>query len=103
MAKCHRGSRLALFGDTPLMMRYKGDKTQKAIEMYVEVAKKFEIDPTQLAIQFCNIQPFVTSNIIGATTMEQLKICIDSIHLDINKEIMNEIRKVHKEIPNPAP
>lgn len=98
-----QGSRMALFGDGPLMMRYKGEKTQKAIEMYVDIAKKFEIDPTQLAIQFCNIQPFVTSNIIGATTMEQLKICIDSIHLDLNKEIMNEIRKVHMELPNPAP
>jgi len=98
-----QGSRMALFGDGPLMMRYKGEKTQRAIEMYVDIAKKFEIDPTQLAIQFCNIQPFVTSNIIGATTMEQLKICIDSIHIDLNKEIMNEIRKVHKELPNPAP
>ena len=98
-----QGSRMALFGDGPLMMRYKGEKTQKAIGLYVDIAKKFEIDPTQLAIQFCNIQPFVTSNIIGATTMEQLKVCIDSIHLNMNKEIMNEIRKVHKEIPNPAP
>ena len=98
-----QGSRLALFGDGPLMMRYKGDKTQQAIEMYVNLAKKYEIDPAQLAIQFCNIQPFVTSTIIGATTMEQLKTCIDSVDLDITKEIINEIRSIHKEIPNPAP
>ena len=98
-----QGSRLALFGDGPLMMRYKGDKTQQAIEMYVNLAKKYEIDPAQLAIQFCNIQPFVTSTIIGATTMEQLKTCIESIHLDITKEMMNDIRSIHKEIPNPAP
>ena len=91
------------FGDGPLMMRYKGDKTQQAIEMYVNLAKKYEVDPAQLAIQFCNIQPFVTSTIIGATTMEQLKTCIDSVDLDITKEIMNEIRGIHKEIPNPAP
>ena len=57
----------------------------------------------QLAQAFVNSRPFVTSNIIGATTMEQLKACIDSIHLDLNKEIMNEIRNVHKEIPNPSP
>ena len=59
--------------------------------MYVEIAKKHELDPSQLAIRFCDIQPFVTSTIIGATTMEQLKACIDSIHLDLNKEIMNEM------------
>ena len=45
----------------------------------------------------------VTSTIIGATTMEQLKTCIDSVDLDITKEIINEIRSIHKEIPNPAP
>ena len=71
--------------------------------MYFEIAKKYDLDPSQLAIRFCDIQPFVTSTIIGATTMEQLKTCIDSIHLDLNKEIINDIRNVHKEIPNPSP
>ena len=52
--------------------------------------KNTEIDPAQLAIQFCNIQLMTTSTIIGATTMEQLKTCIDSVDLDITKEIMNE-------------
>ncbi len=98
-----QGSRMALFGDGPLMFRYKNEKTTKAVEMYVEIAKKYELDPSQLAIRFCDIQPFVTSTIIGATTMEQLKACIDSVHLDLNKEIMNDIRNVHKEIPNPSP
>ncbi len=97
------GSRLALFGDGPLMHRYKTEKTTKAVEMYVNIAKKFEIDPSQMAIRFCDIQPFMTSTIIGATKMDQLKTCIDSIHLDLTKEILNEIKKVHSEIPHPAP
>ena len=97
------GSRLALFGDGPLMHRYKSEKTVKAVEMYVGIAKKFEIDPCQMAIRFCDIQPFMTSTIIGATKMDQLKTCIDSVHLDLTKEVLNEIKKVHSEIPHPAP
>ena len=85
------------------MHRYKTEKTTKAVEMYVNIAKKFEIDPSQMAIRFCDIQPFMTSTIIGATKMDQLKTCIDSIHLDLTKEILNEIKKVHSEIPHPAP
>ena len=73
------------------------------MDKLLAIAKKYELDPSQLAIRFCDIQPFVTSTIIGATTMEQLKTCIDSIHLDLNKEIINDIRNVHKEIPNPSP
>ena len=45
----------------------------------------------------------VELNIIGATTMEQLKTCIDSVHIDLTKEIINEIKKIHTEIPHPAP
>ncbi len=98
-----QGSRMQLFGDGPLMFRYRSEKTTAAVEKYVEVAKKFEIDPAQLAIRFCDVQQFVTSTIIGATTMDQLKTCIDSVHLDLTKEILNEIKNIHKEIPHPAP
>ena len=102
--KMPQGSRMALFGDSPLMFRYyKNERMIMAIEKYINLSKKYDIDPAQLAIQFCNVQPFVTSTIIGATTMEQLKTCIESIELDITKEIMNDIRAIHKEIPNPAP
>jgi len=45
----------------------------------------------------------MTSTIIGATKMDQLKTCIDSINLDLTKEILGEIKKVHSEIPHPAP
>ena len=97
------GSRMALFGDGPLMLRYKKDKTVQAIQKYVDIAKKFDIEPAQLAIRFCDIQPFMTSTIIGATTMDQLKTCIGSINVDLSKEVLEEIKKVHVEIPHPAP
>jgi len=98
-----QGSRMALFGDGPLAYRYKSDRTLKATEMYVEIAKKYDLDPAQMAIRFCDIQPFMTSTIIGATKMDQLKACIDSIHVDLTKEILGEIAKVHRELPHPAP
>ena len=97
------GSRMALFGDGPLAYRYKSERTKRATEMYVDIAKKYNIDPAQMAIRFCDIQPFMTSTIIGATKMDQLKTCIDSINLDLTKEILKEIDAVHRELPHPAP
>ena len=52
---------------------------------------------------FVNQQPFVTSNIIGATTMKQLKEDIESINVELSSEIIDEINLVHKNNPNPAP
>ena len=98
-----QGSRLALFGDGPLMYRYKRPSVNQATEKYVEIAKQFGIDPAQFAIRFCDIQQFMTSTIIGATTMDQLKTCISSVDIEITKEILNEIKKVHEEFPHPAP
>ena len=69
----------------------------------LRLQKKFGIDPAQFAIRFCDIQQFMTSTIIGATTMDQLKICIGSVDVEITKEILNEIKKVHEEFPHPAP
>jgi aryl-alcohol dehydrogenase-like predicted oxidoreductase len=97
------GSRLALFGDGPFMYRYKRATTVSATEKYVEIAKKYEIDPAQLAIRFCDIKKFMTSTIIGATTMDQLKACIGSVNVDLTKEILKEINQVHEEFPHPAP
>jgi aryl-alcohol dehydrogenase-like predicted oxidoreductase len=55
-----------------------------------------------MSLAFINQQPFVTSNIIGATTLAQLKENIDSIHVTLNNEVLKAINKVHAEIPNPA-
>jgi aryl-alcohol dehydrogenase-like predicted oxidoreductase len=56
-----------------------------------------------MALAFVNSQPFLTSNIVGATSVEQLRENIDSIDLTLSKELLKEIEAVHKQIPNPAP
>ena len=56
-----------------------------------------------MIIKFLEIQPFVTSVIIGATTIEQLKINIESINIDLSKDIIKEINDVQKIYPNPCP
>ena len=96
-----KGSRLQLFGD--MFPRYVGKMPLLAVEEYFKVAKKYKISLAQLSLAFVNQQPFVTSNIIGATTMKQLKEDIDSINVELSSEIIDEINLVHKNNPNPAP
>ena len=95
------GSRLQLFGD--YFPRYFKKLSLLAVEEYFKVAKKYKISLAQLSLAFVNQQPFVTSNIIGATTMKQLKEDIDSINVELSPEIIDEINLVHKNNPNPAP
>ena len=57
----------------------------------------------QLAQAFVNSRPFVTSNIIGATTMDQLKENIQSINIELDEEILEKINIIHNNNPNPAP
>ena len=57
----------------------------------------------QMSLAFVNQQPFVTSTILGATNMEQLKENIDSIHVTLNEDVLQQINDVHQVIPNPAP
>ena len=68
-----------------------------------KIAQKHKISLAQLSLAFVNQQPFVTSNIIGATTMKQLKEDIESISIELSSEIIDEINLVHKNNPNPAP
>ena len=58
---------------------------------------------TQMALAFVNSRPFVTSNIIGATTMEQLKENIDSVDIKLSNEIIEKINLIHANNPNPTP
>jgi len=83
--------------------RYKSDNAVKATELYVELAKAHALDPAQLALAYVNQQRFLTSNIIGATNLHQLKTNIDSIHLDLSPELLAEIEKIHQLFPNPSP
>ena len=68
-----------------------------------KLRKKYKISLAQLSLAFVNQQPFVTSNIIGATTMKQLKEDIESINIKLSSEIIDEINLVHRNNPNPAP
>ena len=74
-----------------------------AVDEYFDIAEKKKISLTQLSQAFVNSRDFVTSNIIGATTMEQLKENIDSISISLDQETMDEINLIHQKIPNPAP
>jgi len=94
-------SRQKLFGD--YYTRYSKPHVSLVIEKYFNIAKKFAIDFAQMSIKFCEIQPFMTSVIIGATTMEQLKTDIESVNINLNDEIINEINEVQKLYPNPCP
>ena len=83
--------------------RYNSENAKRAIEEYYKISKKFNIDFTQMSLKFCEIQPFMTSVIIGATTMEQLKTNIESVNVTLTKEIINEINEIQKKYPNPCP
>lgn len=83
--------------------RYSGENSYKATADYLEIAEEHGMTLAQMALQFINTRPFVTSNIIGATTMEQLKENISSVEVDLTKEILKKIEAVQERIPNPAP
>jgi len=95
-----KGARLTLF---ERFDRYLNPKAQKATESYVNLAKENGLDPSQMALSYVSSRPFLTSNIIGATSMEQLKTDIESINIELSKEIINQIECIHEKNPNPAP
>ena len=99
--KIPKNSRMDLFGE--MWKRYSNPNSFKAIEDYYQIAKKNNLSLAQMSLAFINSRPFLTSNIIGATTMEQLKEDIDSINVELDKEIIDQINSVHKNNPNPAP
>ncbi len=76
-------------------------QANNAVKAYIKIAQKHNIDPCQMAIAFVNSRPFVTSNIIGATNMKQLKTNIDSIYIELSKEILDDIDKVRRDYPIP--
>ena len=94
------GSRLKLF---PNLSRFAGIQSMKATEQYMKVAKKYKMSLTHLSLSFVNSRPFVTSNIIGASKLSQLKENIDSINIKLDDNVVREIDQVQSLIPNPAP
>ena len=96
-----KNSRLERDGD--FWRRYNKPNTSKAVDAYYEIAKKNNLDFAQMSLKFCEIQPFTTSVIIGATTMDQLKTNIESVNINLSDEVINEINEVQKIYPNPCP
>ncbi len=96
-----KGARLTLFGDQ--FTRYTKERSIQATEEYERIAKKYNLDFAQMSLAFINRQPFLTSNIIGATTMEQLKSNIGSLGISLSEDIISDIETVHLSNPNPSP
>jgi aryl-alcohol dehydrogenase-like predicted oxidoreductase len=95
-----KNSRLDLFRN---FVRYTNENCFKATQLYKELAEKNGLTLTEMAIAFVNQQDFVTSTIIGATTIDQLKENIAAFDVQLNEEVIAEIEKIQELIPNPAP
>jgi len=98
--KMPKNSRQALFKGWE---RHLNPLAMKAYEEYYKLAKENNMTMAQLAQAFVNTRPFVTSNIIGATTMDQLKENIDSVNIELTEEIIDKINIIHNNNPNPSP
>ena len=83
--------------------RYLKPNVNEAVAAYVEIARKYNLKPTQLALAFVRSRWFVSSTIIGATSLQQLHENIDSVNVTLNQEILAELDAVHTRYPNPAP
>jgi len=98
--KMPKDSRMALFKGWE---RHLNPLAMKAYDKYFELAKELNLTMVQLAQSFVNSRPFVTSNIIGATTMDQLKENVESINIEFTDEMMERVNKIHNNNPNPSP
>ncbi len=83
--------------------RYAKPNTEKAVEAYYEIANKHDLNLAQMSLKFLEIQPFVTSVIIGASTMEQLKTNIESVNINLSDDVIKEINNIQTIYPNPCP
>jgi len=93
-------ARISLFPD---YTRYAKPQGQAATAAYVELARKHGLDPALMALAYVNSRPFLTSTIIGATTMQQLEDNIASIDFELSDEVLAGIEGIHTEYPNPCP
>ncbi len=95
-----KNSRMALFKGWE---RHLNPLAMRAYDEYFKLAKDFNLTMVQLAQSFVNSRPFVTSNIIGATTMDQLKENVESINIEFTNEMMERVNEIHNNNPNPSP
>ncbi|HEY3590245.1 MAG TPA: NADP(H)-dependent aldo-keto reductase [Buttiauxella sp.] len=94
------GARNTLFSR---FTRYSGEQTQLAVAAYVDIAKRHNLDPAQMALAFVHRQPFVASTLLGATTLEQLKTNLESLHVDLSEDVLEELEAVNRVYTYPAP
>ena len=94
------GARLTLYDR---FTRYTGNLAQWATQSYVELAHKYKLEPTQMALAYVNSRSFLTSNIIAGTSLAQLESNIKSIDLELSAEVIAGIEAIHIQSPNPAP
>ena len=94
------GARMTIW---PSYSRYSNPQAISATQAYVNLAQKHEVDPAQMALAFVNSRPFLTSNIIGATTMQQLETNIASMDVELSNELLSDIEIIHQTYSNPAP
>ena len=95
-----KGARMTLFKSFD---RYSTERAETAIAAYQSIADKRALSLAQMALAYVNSREFLASNIIGATTMEQLKEDIDSIDVRLDKDVLREIEEVHSRDPSPCP
>jgi aryl-alcohol dehydrogenase-like predicted oxidoreductase len=93
-------ARLSLF---ERFTRYNNPQVERAVKEYVALARKHGLDPAQMALAYVNSRPFTASTIIGATSLTQLKTNLDSIHVTLSDDVLDEIEAIHTRQPNPAP
>jgi len=96
-----KGSRMER--DFDFWTRYRKPNVDKVVEEYFKISKKYNLDISQMSIKFCEVQDFMTSVIIGATTMEQLKTDIESVKVKLDENVIKEINEIQKIYPNPCP
>ena len=94
------GARLTLF---ERFSRYSNPQAEAATQAYVELARTHGLDPAQMALAFVHSRPFLTSTIIGATSMEQLHSNLVSMEVSLSEEVLQGIEAIHQQYPNPAP
>ncbi|ELW3043041.1 TPA: NADP(H)-dependent aldo-keto reductase [Pseudomonas aeruginosa] len=83
--------------------RYTNPQAEAACARYVALAREHGLEPPQMALAYVTSRPFVTSNIIGATSLEQLETNLGSVDLRLDEEVLAGIDAIHREQPNPAP
>ncbi|HEY0294755.1 MAG TPA: NADP(H)-dependent aldo-keto reductase [Bordetella sp.] len=93
-------ARLTLF---ERFTRYSNPQTDAAAAEYAALAKQHGLSPATLALAWVNTRKFVASNLIGATTLEQLKENIDSVDVELDADVLAGIEAIHVKYPNPAP